>query len=298
MRIFLTGPDGYVGGHVADVLVRDGHEVVALAHTPETARLVRDRGFAPLEATLEDGAALARAAGSVDAVLHLAASSAPGFAALNRRATEAMLDAAAPSAAFVMQGGSLVFGPHPTPAAKPPFRPPPPLAERAAFEQSVLDATLGAGARRFVVYGGFVYGDGGGVFPLAMARAAAAGGAIPLPGDGSAAWSLVHVRDWAELLVRAATSGAPGGEPIFASARVATMAEVTSEMSRATGLPVVEVPADALSAVLGPLGASLVVPSAHSDAPARALGWRPGGAGLGEEFRALLEGEVGRHRAP
>ena len=45
MRIFLTGPTGYIGGAVLDALVRAGHTVTGLVRDKSRARKFKKRGI-------------------------------------------------------------------------------------------------------------------------------------------------------------------------------------------------------------------------------------------------------------
>lgn len=287
MHVFLTGITGYLGRHVADVLAKDGHEVVALVHSDRSRAAAEAKGFDGLAASLGAPDEWADTLSDVDAAIHTAASDDPAFAATNEAAVAAMLDALPSDARFVMQGGTLVFGPHPRPEPEPPFAPLPFLEGRARFEQAVLDGSLGKGARRSIVYGSFVHGDGGGVFPSALLQAAHRLQAVPIPGDGSAPWSVVHVRDWAALLVAAAGAQNQGGRPVFASTEIRTTSEIVDALAGKLNLPAQSLAEDSLQNALGAFGAVLAMPSAHSDAPAKALGWHPKAPSLEESFAEI-----------
>jgi uncharacterized protein YbjT (DUF2867 family) len=71
MRVFVTGGSGFVGGHVVERLVRDGHEVVALARSDAAVRAVEALGARAARGDL--GAIPEGALQGVDAVVHCAA---------------------------------------------------------------------------------------------------------------------------------------------------------------------------------------------------------------------------------
>ncbi len=71
MRVFVTGGSGFVGGHVIERLVRDGHEVLAMARSSASARVVEGFGARAVSASL--GALEPRHLAGVDAVVHCAA---------------------------------------------------------------------------------------------------------------------------------------------------------------------------------------------------------------------------------
>lgn len=68
MRIVVTGVTGFIGSHLADALVEEGHEVIALARRPNVVP-VRD-GLTPVECDLMRPLELD--VPDVDAIVHLA----------------------------------------------------------------------------------------------------------------------------------------------------------------------------------------------------------------------------------
>lgn len=105
MRILVTGVAGFVGSHVADLAVADGHEVVGLdallpqAHGGELP--VWSRAHQPVVGDVRDAALLDRLLPGVDAVCHQAAmvghgldpSDAPAYASHNDYGTAVLLAA-------------------------------------------------------------------------------------------------------------------------------------------------------------------------------------------------------------
>src|SRR5262245_22138135 len=73
MRCFVTGATGFVGSHVAGLLLDAGHEVVVLARDPERAGALATRGAAVCRGDVTDKASLRDAMRGADAVLHIAA---------------------------------------------------------------------------------------------------------------------------------------------------------------------------------------------------------------------------------
>ncbi|NUO50866.1 MAG: NAD-dependent epimerase/dehydratase family protein [Polyangiaceae bacterium] len=71
MKVFITGGSGFVGGHAIEALVREGHEVSALARSAEAADRVRSYGASPVSGSL--GAIDAALLKGNDAVVHAAA---------------------------------------------------------------------------------------------------------------------------------------------------------------------------------------------------------------------------------
>ena len=72
MRVFVTGGTGAVGRYAVDALVSAGHTVTALSRTPLKADQLRAQGADPIEVSLFDTDALARAFVGHEAVVNLA----------------------------------------------------------------------------------------------------------------------------------------------------------------------------------------------------------------------------------
>lgn len=74
MRVFLLGGTGAIGRYALPALVGAGHEVSALARTPEKAVTVRQQGAEPVLVSMFDPDALRVAFRGQDAVINLATS--------------------------------------------------------------------------------------------------------------------------------------------------------------------------------------------------------------------------------
>ncbi|QFU89163.1 NAD(P)-dependent oxidoreductase [Amycolatopsis sp. YIM 10] len=86
MRVFVTGATGAIGVHAVPALIEAGHEVTALARTPEKAAALTAQGATPVSVSLFDRAALADAFGGHDAVANLASAIPPMNRFLSNRA--------------------------------------------------------------------------------------------------------------------------------------------------------------------------------------------------------------------
>ena len=93
LTLALTGATGFVGAHLLDLALAEGHAVRALTRRPQSAR----DGVTWIAGALEDPAALATLCAGADAVIHVAGvinADAAGFEAGNVAGTSAMLSAA------------------------------------------------------------------------------------------------------------------------------------------------------------------------------------------------------------
>ncbi len=231
MRVLITGSTGFIGSAAHRALVAAGHTPI-LVKRPSS-----DIGKNDVAADLTNLDGLRKAAASVDAVIHAAASDNPDFWPISQAAALAMIAGLPDGGRFVAHGGSIVFGPTTSEPANPTtLNAPPPLAARAALDQAILNAGS-ARVRTHVVFGSLVYGGPGAVIPQAMMGAARANGAVLYVGDGSQIWSTVHVDDFGGLLVAAITqSDAPSGR-IFAADGSISMSEFADEIGTALDLP-------------------------------------------------------------
>lgn len=71
MLLAVTGATGFVGRHVAAVLVQRGHAVRALARSPRRAAVLQSLAVTPVLGDLADPTALAGLTAGADAVVHL-----------------------------------------------------------------------------------------------------------------------------------------------------------------------------------------------------------------------------------
>ncbi|MBO0851498.1 MAG: NAD(P)-dependent oxidoreductase [Pseudonocardia sp.] len=72
MKVFVTGGTGAIGRHVVPALIARGHEVTALARTPDKAAALTAQGAGTTSVSLFERAALAEAFAGHDAVTNLA----------------------------------------------------------------------------------------------------------------------------------------------------------------------------------------------------------------------------------
>lgn len=204
MRVLVLGGTGSIGGAVARCLVAAGHEVCALARSPETAERLLEIGVEPVAGDLTAPALWVGAvAGDLDAVIHAACT----FDDAMGRVDSDLLDALLPALAaggrrptLVYTGGCWLWGPSPHREIDEttPFDPLSAFAWSVPALHRVLDAP---GIRGAVVHPAMVHAEGSG--PLAaMAEQARAGRPVRIVGSETVLWPLVHADDLADLYRR------------------------------------------------------------------------------------------------
>src|SRR5258706_8232345 len=141
MKIFMTGASGYIGGTVADSLIKAGHSVSSLARVESTAAKLRAHGIEAVRGELSSHSVVRDAARSADAVINCANAEDPFVVA-------AILEGLAGSGKpFLHTSGSSVVGDKAAGAFSPkiyhedaPLDPLPEKIQRAAVHRSVLAA--------------------------------------------------------------------------------------------------------------------------------------------------------------
>jgi UDP-glucuronate 4-epimerase len=254
-RIVVTGAAGFIGSHLCERLVADGHRVLGIdAFRPtyprdrkerNVAGLSREPSFSLHEADLAAGN-LAGVLHGAQVVIHLAGR--PGargedrapFERDNVQATAAVVAACreAKVGRLVLGSSSSVYGSVSGPVsedAKPapvsPYAETKLAAERLAHAAGLELVVL----RYFTVYGPRQRPD------MAFARfidAALTGAAAPLLGDGSQVRDFTFVGDAVEATVRAAHDGRPGTTYNVAGSRPARLSDALELLAAQLGRPV------------------------------------------------------------
>jgi nucleoside-diphosphate-sugar epimerase len=288
MRVFVTGASGWIGSHTVDELLAAGHEVTGLARTGTAAAALRAKQATVLRGDLDDLDALRRGAEAADAVVHLANKHDWANPAESNRAERASVQAIAEALAgsdrpFVFASGlaGLVRGRPSTENDPSPFSGPEAPrggAENLAFEYA--ERGVRAIAARFSPT---VHGTGDHGFIAILVAATRRNGVAGYIGDGSSAWSAVHVRDAARL-VRLGLERAPAGTRLHAAAEESVLSrDIAEAIGRRLNLPVKPVEPDEL----GFLGRFFATDMSASSAITRAaFDWHPTGPALLEDIAA------------
>ena len=253
MRYVVTGAAGFIGSHLADTLVSEGHDVVAVdSFTDYYERARKERNAAGLEVLEADlgTAPLEPILAGADGVFHLAGQ--PGvrvswgsgfepYVRQNLLVTQRVFEAAAAvGVRVVFASSSSVYGDaerYPTPEDVEPRPISPYGITKLACEHLAaairkardLDAVL---LRYFTVYGPRQRPD---MAFTALLEALAAGKRFRLFGDGTAARSFTYVADAVSASVAAMERGRSGEVYNVGGGEEATMNEALALAERISG---------------------------------------------------------------
>lgn len=97
MKVLLTGATGFVGSHVADVLIEQGHQVFFIARSTSNMRWLEGKPVTRVEGSLFDVESLRTAVTGMDVIIHVAgltaAKNEAEFLKGNLGATQNLIDA-------------------------------------------------------------------------------------------------------------------------------------------------------------------------------------------------------------
>lgn len=240
MKIFLTGATGYIGGSVADALVKRGHAVTGLVRTEEGAKQLQARGMKTVLGTLDDAETITKAAREAEAVIDAAEANHPGvvdaIAAALRGSGKFFLHTSGSGIVATDARGELVNDIY---DEFTPFTPPfPRMVQRAAIDQVVFDCAK-QGVRSVVVRPSMIYGSGRGVrresaqIPALIDNAKRAGIGLHI-GRGENRWANVHIDVVVDLYLLALEKS-PAGALYYAENGEEALKDIAASISRLLG---------------------------------------------------------------
>jgi nucleoside-diphosphate-sugar epimerase len=219
--IFITGASGYIGGSVAQKLVKIGHRVRGLVRSKENADSLSKLGVEPVIGDLNDVDLLIREASMSDGVINAASAD-------HSESVQALIKGLGGSSKpFIHTSGSSIVGDDArgsqrtesifdeyTPLVVQKLKQP-----RRNIDLMVL-GTSASDVRSIVICPSLVYGVGRGLNPKSiqipfLTENAQKQGVVQIVGAGLNTWSNIHIDDLVDLYVLA-LSKAPAGAFYFA----------------------------------------------------------------------------------
>ncbi|GGI38048.1 oxidoreductase [Cnuibacter physcomitrellae] len=253
MKIFVTGASGFIGSAVTTELLSNGHEVVGLARSEESADVIRALGASVARGSLEEPETFAAGAAGADGVAHMAFrhvfTEFPKNVALDRAVLEAMADVLEGTGKpLSIAGGTAGIAPGrlALETDDPDAEASAANGDRAANGRYVLGLAA-RGVRSSVVrFAPTVHDSVKRGFMGEYVDIARRTGVAGYVGDGSNRWSAVHVSDAARL-VRLALEAAPAGTTLHGVGEEAVVIRDVAELVGARlGVPTASIdPADA-----------------------------------------------------
>ena len=220
MRCAVTGANGFVGSHLVDRLVQDGHQVRVLARPTADLRWLQDDVVEVVQGSLSEPEALRRVFRDCDLVFHIAGVTAARTSELfyrvnrdgTRLAVEACLEAAPDLRRFVLMSSIAAVGPG---AGEQPIDEqvgPHPVNHYGRSKLAGEEQAKAAGARLplAIVRPGAIYGPRD-VDVLTMLKVAALGFRVHV-GLARRAHNFCHVSDVVQGTILAATRSEAVGE--------------------------------------------------------------------------------------
>ena len=262
MRIFITGGSGFIGRRLVAMLVAQGAEVLALAHSARSERLLAELGATVVPGDIMDVASMRGAMAGCDLVYHLAAILELGNAdpvrmeMINVAGTRKVLSLAHELGVprIIYTSSLAVLGDTHGELATESFQPQGPFLTEydrtkwLAHYQVALPLIL-KGAPIVILMPGVVYGPGDQSI-LAQLMARFYFGKLPFVPAPTSAYTFAHVEDVVEAHLLAAEKGRPGESYILAGPAV-SLGELLNFWSYLTGKkrPPISVPEGVLRAL-------------------------------------------------
>lgn len=239
MRIFITGPLGYIGRPVAAAFRAAGHQVRGLVRSEEKARILMHEEIEPIVGDLAHPDTYAHAIEQAEVVVHCGMDTAPSGLDTESRVVRTLLSnqflRSTQTKAVIYTSGVWVIGNTGDYFAdeSSPLNPLSLVKWRRDIEERILEASS-TQFRTLVMRPGCVYGTAGGLTSLWFSSTLR--GTVEIVGDGNNHWSMVHQEDLAQAYVLAAEKELNGQVFNIVDNTHATVNEMATAVSFAAGI--------------------------------------------------------------
>jgi nucleoside-diphosphate-sugar epimerase len=243
--VFITGASGYIGGSVAQKLVKIGHRVRGLVRSKENADFLSKLGIEPVIGDLNDVDLLIREAKQANGVINAASAD-------HSESVQALIKGLAGSSKpFIHTSGSSIVGDDVRGSQRTEsiFDEYTPLVVQKLKQprRNIDLMVLGAAAndvRSIVICPSLVYGVGRGLNPKSiqipfLTENAQKQGAVQIVGAGLNVWSNIHIDDVVDLYVLS-YSKAPAGAFYFAENGEASFQQIGNAIAERLGFASIE----------------------------------------------------------
>ena len=244
-NIFITGASGYIGGSIAERLVKNGVHVRGLVRNESNADWLVAHGIEPVLGELSDADLLELEARNSDGVINVAIAD-------HAESVQALIKGlSGTSKPLIHTSGSSIVGDDARGSRKSDmiFDEYTPIVvselkqARRNIDLEVLSAAA-MGVRSIVICPSLIYGQGKGLNPNSvqvpfLASNAKQQGRVQIVGAGLNVWSNVHIDDVVDLYMLCLAK-APAGALYFAENGEASFKEIGNALAKRLGLPAVE----------------------------------------------------------
>lgn len=220
MRVMVTGGTGFVGSHLIDHLIEQGHQVTALVRSPGKAARLEPLGVQLIQGDIHDSEALLQSCQKAEVVYHVAglvaARSVEEFMAANRDGTANVLAAAQAAGVgrLALVSSMAAGGPSTTDQARSPGDPAEPVTVYGRSKLAAEEVVQAGSVPWTIVRPPMVYGPRD-TEVLKLFRIAR-NGLVPVFGGGDQLLSAITGPDLARALVAAANNPATRGKIYYA----------------------------------------------------------------------------------
>jgi nucleoside-diphosphate-sugar epimerase len=290
MRVFVTGATGFVGSAIVDELINNGHQVLGLARSDESAKQLIAAGAEVHRGGLEDLDSLTTGAAAADGVIHTAFihdfSRFKDNCETDRGVIEALgAGLIGTDKPLIITSGTAILGlPRVSNELDKPLVDSSVMARIASEEAA--DSVAAKGVKVMVVrLPPSVHSDGDHGFVPRLIEIAKEKGAAAYIGDGSNLWPAVHRSDAAQLYRLVLEKGVAGARYHASSEQGIPMKDIASAIGNKLNLPLVSKSKEEATEHFGWIAHFVAINSpASSQLTREQLGWNPTGRGLIEEL--------------
>ncbi len=244
MRALVTGATGFIGSHLVEHLLEQGHEVSILTRPGSDRSRLDGRPIDVHVADPTDAPALGRALRGIDLVFHVAGFMRgrrwPEYVAGNIEPARALASAAAdldnPPRRLLYISSLAAGGPAPTPEPLTEDDPPRPIDHYGRSKLEAEQQIMAVGDRLpvTIIRPPVVYGPNDRNF-LPLIRTAQRFGIAPTIGSPKKRISTIHAHDLARGALLAATMDKAAGRLYYLTTHTATLAEMVDAIALALG---------------------------------------------------------------
>ncbi len=293
MKLFLTGPTGYIGSAVGQAFRRAGYEVIGLVPDEKLLTILAMDEIQGVVGDLQDPESYRIYAEDADVLIHCAADYQHDWGKLDRQTMETLLAASQHGAhrkAVVFTSGAWVYGDTGGHAVteRATLSPGNLGSHRPEVEQLVIHAER---ARGLVIRPANVYGRREGML-RPWIEAAAQGRAPTVAGDGSNHWAMVHVDDLAMGYLQAVESSMTGEIFHFGDGSRYTVRELVDAVMQAAVFngQAEYIPVDKARKSMGSNADAIILDQMLDSSKAEGLlGWKPRHTSFVEQAQTYFE---------